>query len=209
MRRLDPHPPTCRERGAVLAEFAFAFPILVLLMLGVVDLGLNFSNKVGTTNAAREAARQGSVGRVGVDDSCRIDGSPADTRTRRLVCAAKARTAMPADDVRVRISYMGGDGADTDDFSDAALVSNRYSMMVCLSTRARSVSGMLTPFLDGRFHHSRAVIKTAATPWSKIVGGRTVYTYPAPFEERPFDGPDGTDTWSWCRSDDPAKDVAP
>lgn len=201
---------TCRgERGAVLAEFAIAFPVLILLMMGVIDLGLTFSHKGATTNAAREAARVGSVGRVGDRDGCTIDGSPIDDRTRRLVCHAKARTGVADDDARVRITYMDGDGAHTTDFSDAALVANRYSLMVCISTRTRSVTGMLHPFLDGRFHHARAVIKTAATPWSKVVGGRTVYTYPPPFEERPMTGPHGDDTWTWCRSDDPSRDATP
>ena len=104
---------------------------------------------------------------------------------------------------------MDGDGARTTDFSDAALVANRYSMMVCVSTRVRSVTGTLHPFLDGRFHHARAVIKTAATPWTRVVGGRTVSTYPLPFDERPMHGAHGPDEWGWCHSDDPTRDVTP
>lgn len=192
------------DSGAALVEFAMAFPILILLMMGVIDFGVNYGNKVETTHAAREGARAGSVGRVGVDASCAVGSIPSSTETRRLVCLTKSRTHMDPDDVRVRISYMDGSGAYTNDFSEATRQSNRYSIMVCVSTKAYSLSGILSPIFNGRFHHSRAVIKTGTTPWSTIASnGGTVYSYVPQFAEAPFTG----DSWAWCKSDDPSKDV--
>jgi len=192
------------ERGAALIEFALAFPILFLLMMGVVDFGVNYGNKVETTHAAREGARAGSVGRVGTDGGCNIAGTPATTEARQLVCLTKSRTHMDADDVRVRIAYMDGNGAYTNDFSETARQSNRYSIMVCIASKAYSLSGLLSPVFNGRFHHARAVIKTGTTPWSAIAAnGGTVYSYVPQFAEAPFAG----DNWSWCASDDPSKDV--
>ena len=45
------------ERGAELVEFAFVFPMLLLVMLGIVDFGFLFQRYEVVTNAAREGAR--------------------------------------------------------------------------------------------------------------------------------------------------------
>jgi len=47
---------TC-ERGAELIEFAFVFPTLLLVMLGIIDFGFLFQRYEVVTNAAREGAR--------------------------------------------------------------------------------------------------------------------------------------------------------
>jgi hypothetical protein len=45
------------ERGAELIEFALVFPMLLLLVLGMVDFGFLFQRYEVLTNAAREGAR--------------------------------------------------------------------------------------------------------------------------------------------------------
>lgn len=45
------------EKGAELIEFALVFPLLLLVVLGVVDFGLLFQRYEVVTNAAREGAR--------------------------------------------------------------------------------------------------------------------------------------------------------
>jgi hypothetical protein len=45
------------ERGAELVEFAFVFPTLLLVMLGIIDFGFLFQRYEVVTNAAREGAR--------------------------------------------------------------------------------------------------------------------------------------------------------
>ena len=45
------------ERGAELIEFALVFPLLLLVMLGIVDFGLMFQRYEVLTNATREGAR--------------------------------------------------------------------------------------------------------------------------------------------------------
>lgn len=45
------------EAGAVLVEFALVFPLLLLVVLGVMDFGLLFQRYEVLTNAAREGAR--------------------------------------------------------------------------------------------------------------------------------------------------------
>jgi hypothetical protein len=45
------------ERGAELIEFALVFPVLLMVVLGIVDFGFMFQRMEVVTNAAREGAR--------------------------------------------------------------------------------------------------------------------------------------------------------
>jgi hypothetical protein len=45
------------EKGAELIEFALVFPLLLLVMAGIMDFGLLFQRYQTVTNAAREGAR--------------------------------------------------------------------------------------------------------------------------------------------------------
>jgi len=45
------------ETGAELVEFALAFPLLLLVVMGIIDFGLLFQQYEVITNAAREGAR--------------------------------------------------------------------------------------------------------------------------------------------------------
>ena len=50
-----------RERGQSLVEFSLILGPLMLLLLGIVQFGFIFNTYVTLTNAAREAARSGSI----------------------------------------------------------------------------------------------------------------------------------------------------
>lgn len=45
------------ESGAEFVEFALAFPLLMLVVMGIIDFGLLFQQYEVLTNAAREGAR--------------------------------------------------------------------------------------------------------------------------------------------------------
>jgi Flp pilus assembly protein TadG len=45
------------QRGAELVEFALTFPLLLLVVLGIMDFGFLFQQYEVVTNAAREGAR--------------------------------------------------------------------------------------------------------------------------------------------------------
>lgn len=49
------------EEGAAAVEFALVLPLLVTLLLGIVNFAIVFGQSLALNNAAREAARQGSV----------------------------------------------------------------------------------------------------------------------------------------------------
>jgi Flp pilus assembly protein TadG len=57
MKTNSDRPRTQSERGAELIEFALVFPLLLLVVLGMVDFGFLFQRMEVVTNAAREGAR--------------------------------------------------------------------------------------------------------------------------------------------------------
>ncbi len=52
---------TERERGAVAVEFAIVFPLLALMLFGIVQFGIAFSKYEVYVGAAREGARYAAV----------------------------------------------------------------------------------------------------------------------------------------------------
>lgn len=47
------------QKGAAAVEFALVLPVLLVMVLGVIDYGVLFSQNMSLQNAAREGARQG------------------------------------------------------------------------------------------------------------------------------------------------------
>ena len=44
-----------------MAEFALVFPVLILVFMGIIQLGVLFGAQIGLINGVREAARYGSL----------------------------------------------------------------------------------------------------------------------------------------------------
>jgi Flp pilus assembly protein TadG len=58
------------QRGATAVEFAIVFPLLILLMFGIIEFSIILYDKAMITNASREGARAGIVSQlVRVSDS--------------------------------------------------------------------------------------------------------------------------------------------
>ncbi|MFC2043467.1 TadE/TadG family type IV pilus assembly protein [Chloroflexota bacterium] len=67
-RRSDLHPlRRFRFRAQNLVEFALIFPVLMLLLFGIIDFGRIFHVLIAISNAAREGARYGVI--YGIDRS--------------------------------------------------------------------------------------------------------------------------------------------
>jgi len=50
-----------RARGQSLVEFALTLPILILILLGILDLGRAYNAQIIITNAARDGAYYGTM----------------------------------------------------------------------------------------------------------------------------------------------------
>ena len=70
------------QRGATAVEFAIVFPLLILLMFGIIEFSVILYDKAMITNASREGARAGIVSQLErvsdtqirsvVDNYCRL-----------------------------------------------------------------------------------------------------------------------------------------
>jgi Flp pilus assembly protein TadG len=52
-----------KDRGQSMVEFVLVFPVLALLLFGVIQFGIVFHNYVTLTDAVRAGSRQAAVGR--------------------------------------------------------------------------------------------------------------------------------------------------
>lgn len=60
------------QRGQAVVEFALVLPLLVLILFGVLEFGRIFHTYIVITNAAREGARLGAVGKSDAEIRARI-----------------------------------------------------------------------------------------------------------------------------------------
>lgn len=61
-----------RVRGQTLAEFALVLPVLLLIAIGLLDVGRIVFSYTAMTNAAREGARLASVNQTAADIERRV-----------------------------------------------------------------------------------------------------------------------------------------
>ena len=67
------------ERGQGLVEFTLVMPIFLILLAGMLEFGLAFSDRLTMGNATREGARIGAAMATGNDTSCSGDPGGVDT----------------------------------------------------------------------------------------------------------------------------------
>jgi Flp pilus assembly protein TadG len=71
-RRLD----VGNERGAVAVEFALIFPVLILILVGIIEYGAVFNAQLLVQGAAREGAREMALtGSVAQAQSAAVDAA--------------------------------------------------------------------------------------------------------------------------------------
>lgn len=103
------------ERGAELIEFALIFPLLLLLIVGMVDFGFMFQRFEVLTNAAREGARIAVLpGYATADVQARVGNyvtsggvpsAPGNPTVAVLSCSIAAGAATPLSGKRVSVTY--------------------------------------------------------------------------------------------------------
>ncbi len=76
---------TRKMQGAAGVEFALVFPILLLVIFGIVEFGAAWYDKSVITNASREAARAGVVFSSPVPTSTKIQGVATNYCQNKLV----------------------------------------------------------------------------------------------------------------------------
>ena len=123
-----------RSRGAVIVEFALVAPVLILLLFGVVEFGFVFNDYQSVRQGVRDATRVAVVNNV---PNCSTSGDITDD----LICYVEQRVGLSGD-TRVRIDVTA---------ADTSVDGDRGSVKICVQRQIRSVTGMLSPFLNGRY----------------------------------------------------------
>ena len=60
------------QKGQTLVEFALILPIIIIILFGITEFGRAFYSYIVITNAAREGARAGVVGKSNDDILARV-----------------------------------------------------------------------------------------------------------------------------------------
>ncbi len=68
-----------RAKGQALVEFTIVIPVFMLLLLGMMEFGFAFSDRLTLGNATREGARVGSSLVTGMTTACSGDPAGVDT----------------------------------------------------------------------------------------------------------------------------------
>ncbi len=142
-------------------------PLLLVVVLGIIDFGIAYSNYEGVISGTREAARLGVVNDLNNAPPCTIDGStvtppsnPTTTSdaTNALVCFAKARIGLSGSETKVRVSITGEAVGD--------------DLQVCASFPVTAVSAFTVPFIGN------TTLKSTVTMRLEQVPTFTSYTEP-------------------------------
>jgi hypothetical protein len=94
--------------GQSLVEFALVFPLLILFLFGLFDLGRAVYAYNTVANAAREGARVATVNQILTSPDCdetRPIEDPADPHWSIQRCAAAAATALGVEVTDVDVSF--------------------------------------------------------------------------------------------------------
>lgn len=96
------------ERGQTMVEFAVVFPVLVVMLFGIIQLGIVFNNYVTLTDAVRSGAREAAVARQTSDPggaaTTAVRSSAAGLDQGQLAVTVSSGW-QPGSDVTVTASY--------------------------------------------------------------------------------------------------------
>jgi Flp pilus assembly protein TadG len=130
------------DDGAALVEFALVMPVLFLLLFGIVEFGINMNDYQSLRQGVRDAARQAVVADYG-SGSCVPVAATAAGNTAAVQCTARVAASLPALAVKVVVTDNNG----STDFSTD-------KVKVCAVTTAKSITGILAPFLKSVYMKS-------------------------------------------------------
>jgi Flp pilus assembly protein TadG len=105
-RRID----TNSQRGQTAVEFALIAPMLIVLVLGVLQIGIAFNHYLTVTDAARVAARAAASGRFSNITAAQVQQSARDAaadlnQTDLNVTVANPTWNVPQSDVTITVTY--------------------------------------------------------------------------------------------------------
>lgn len=109
------------QKGAAVVEFALIFPLLLMLVFGIIEFSLLLYNQQVITNASREGARAGIVSQIPCVSDITITGIVDSYVSDALVTFGTPN--LPT--TTITRTDMGGDGNDCG-FGDQLRVTVNY-----------------------------------------------------------------------------------
>jgi hypothetical protein len=178
----DPH----RDAGAAALEFALVLPVLVLILFGIIDYGLYFSNTLDAESGVQTAARQATVGDL--DPTCTpLDASPLSLQVRELMCMVKANTGSITGTAYVKVMFPA-DPANPNPASTAGWSAGQQ-LIVCEVIDVQGLTGYVPlPRHDGQVAIRSKVVTQIETP----PAGSPLPPDAGGEEDSPPGG------WDWC-----------
>ncbi len=138
--------------GQSLVEFALVVVPLLLIITGIVDFGLTISNVIGMRQGVSDGGRQAAVGQFGVNSSCTLSGiSAAPVSDKQLMCLTHSHDGIN-NDSSTRIAIVVGD-------SSSSTYAVGKPVTICEEYALHSITGILSPFLNGRVATSAATVR--------------------------------------------------
>jgi Flp pilus assembly protein TadG len=92
-----------RDRGAAAVEFALLFPLLMLIVFGIIDFGRALNAQITLTQAAREGVRLEALGEPGV--IARTQAAATGLSPVNVTLIACPAGAGPSADAVVTVTY--------------------------------------------------------------------------------------------------------
>lgn len=125
-----------RDRGAAAVEFALIAPVLIVLLLGIINAGYLFGQKLALNQAVREGARHAVVKAT--------SAQPVGTLVRNA-----AGTSLISDPANISVSWVGG--------CSAPGIGN--DLQVSASYPTKGIVPMPIPGFSSMTLHSQAVFR--------------------------------------------------
>jgi Flp pilus assembly protein TadG len=171
------------DAGASAVEFALLAPVLFLVLFGIIDYGIWFSDSISARQAVRDGARRGVVENFG---SC----SPAATGTsadlHSLACTINAAMEPISGTTYVRVSIAKSPADPSQNPPTVKWSDPQSTLRVCAMTKHTNLLP-LVPFPSDGISRTRVDM-----PIEQAIGAnaatRTSYA----------DNPPAGSDWSWC-----------
>ena len=170
-----------RDAGAAAVEFALVLPVLVLILFGIIDYGLYFSNTLSAQSGVQTAARQATVGALVPCSSSQTPLAGASPQVAELMCMVKANTGSITGTSFVGVIFPGTDPTTTGWFPGQELI-------VCEVIDVQGLTGYVPlPRHAGQVAiRSKVVTQIQSFPMTQQVADKTT------MEGSPPGG------WGWC-----------
>ncbi|HEY5456038.1 MAG TPA: TadE/TadG family type IV pilus assembly protein [Acidothermaceae bacterium] len=162
-------------------EFALVLPILVLILFGIIDYGLYFSNTLSAESGVQTAARQATVGALTPCPSSITPPADASPQVAELMCMVKVNTGSITGTAFVAVVFPGTDPTTTGWFPGQELI-------VCEVIDVAGLTGYVPlPRHAGQVAiRSKVVTQIQSIPLTQQVPDKTT------MEASPPGG------WGWC-----------